>query len=356
MFERAPSEYLVDKIVDHYGKGKDALFKVAWKSGDCTWMTRREVIRAELLVAYCDAMGVGHADMLPEGRAKDPRDLQVVVSSIGFSGLKDKLVSVWTGHSNNETFPPSRFDSINSLSMNHQLTEQELNDCYTYDAYRAVRLVAEDEGKFFSKVIPKPAGYDEWLARDGTISVADWVSEKCSSKALDVNELGRRLLKRSISRAMGPFGSSGGSRISNSARRAISFKAPTIKDRRSPTPYPRQEYQRRERFHRKPSMGGGTATTSVSGSTGVYPIPAYTYPNNSDNIYAENVRLRRELDEFKQRHDPDGENVETTSARHINDHPGVSLMGLTIEDEMDAIGENEEVMSHGEDIFEDRDD
>ncbi|KAG9011976.1 hypothetical protein FRB90_006904 [Tulasnella sp. 427] len=301
-------------------------------------------------------MGVEHVDLLPEGKAGAPKDLQVFVSSIGFSGLKDRLVSAWTGQTNNERVHPSGLNPLNSSLMNHQLTDQELNDCYAYDAYRAVRLVAEDEGKFFSKVIPKPAGYDEWLARDGTISVADWVFEKCSSKELDVNELGRRLIKRSISRAMGPFGSSGGSRASNSARRAISFKNPTIKNRRSPTPYTQHEYHRHERFHRKSSMGGGATTTPVSGSAGVHPLPAYAYPSHGDDILAENVRLRRELDSFKQHHGQDDENVETAPARNFNDHSGVSLMGLTIEDDMDAIGENEEVMSHGDDIFGDHDD
>lgn len=56
--------------------------------------------------------------------------------------------------------------------MNFQFTREELDDFFAYDANLAIRLVAEDEGKTFTRIIPKPAGYDDWLAKPGAISIS----------------------------------------------------------------------------------------------------------------------------------------------------------------------------------------
>jgi hypothetical protein len=67
-----PSEWVVDKISSHSGRGRDAIFQVLWKSGDKTWCQYAEVKHLEPLTAYLEAMGASKIGQLKNGNAVPP--------------------------------------------------------------------------------------------------------------------------------------------------------------------------------------------------------------------------------------------------------------------------------------------
>lgn len=305
-FEHAPKEYFIDKITNHYGKGKDALFKVAWTSGDFTWMTYRDAVKADILKSYCEAMGVSGVDALPKGKSGPPDDTEIYCGMMGFEGIKERVFSLWGPSKSPSNYNnPINHTIASNNSMSYQFSEEELNDFFAYDANRAIRLVAEDEGKPFSRILPKPAGYDDWVSRDGTISVANWISEKKHQGELDVTELGRRVLKRTLFRSLAPGPSFGMGRPRNGIRRALAFKPGSGTSNlgfvRPGTPYPK--------INGVPLvagpggtiqlMGNGVASYPLPDSTGGHSYATTTSTYNNDGLATENHRLRRELEELR---------------------------------------------------------
>ncbi|KAF8600372.1 hypothetical protein BDV93DRAFT_447655, partial [Ceratobasidium sp. AG-I] len=63
----APKEFAVDRITSHKGKGREAIFKLIWKSGDRTWEPYTSVKHLEALDAYCEVHGVKKVRQLPKG-------------------------------------------------------------------------------------------------------------------------------------------------------------------------------------------------------------------------------------------------------------------------------------------------
>jgi transposase InsO family protein len=305
-FERAPKEYLIDKIVDHYGKGKEALFKVVWRSGDSTWMTYRDVSQADVLRPYCELMGVRDVDSLPKGKAPEPVEVELHCGAALLKGIKESLFAT----RKDTEYPPDtqltirQSKSLLYSKMTTRFTEQELQAFYAYDAHCAVRYVAEDEGKTFNASMNIPLGYDEWLKKDSTISAARWILEKKSDKELDVNEIGRKMIKRSLFRAMGPPQASSASRAGHGYRRASSFRK-TNPINRPGTPYPK--------IDGIPLAAGPGGTLQFAQMGGR--LPAISTPDAAFNyshstvasspydvlLNSENLRLRNELDEFKAR-------------------------------------------------------
>ncbi|TDL15613.1 hypothetical protein BD410DRAFT_689985, partial [Rickenella mellea] len=57
-FGEKPTEWEVDKIIAHSGKGPSAIFHVLWKSGDKTWLPYVEVKHLDAVTQYLEAMGV----------------------------------------------------------------------------------------------------------------------------------------------------------------------------------------------------------------------------------------------------------------------------------------------------------
>lgn len=108
-------------------------------------------------------------------------------------------------------------------------TEEKLTDFYNYNTNLALCIVAEDEGKPFTRLLVKPAGFNEWLSQDGTVSVSSWVSEKKSDHELDVNEIGRKMPKKALFKNVASGSPSSSSRLRNGFRHALANKA---------TPYP----------------------------------------------------------------------------------------------------------------------
>ncbi|KAG8926639.1 hypothetical protein FRC01_008570 [Tulasnella sp. 417] len=212
-FECAPKEYMVNKIVSHFGKGKDAVFRVTWTSGDTTWMTYHEVIRADVLRPYCEAMGVVSVDSLLKGREQPPNDVRIECAMMGLKGIKRHLSSTWSSSkpTPNPIKTPSISITISDISMNIHFTDSEILDFYNYNACRARRLVAQDEGKTFNEILQKLSGYDGWAESEDSISIANWISEKRDRSDLNVKDLGRRLLKRAVFQGMstGPYHGAG---------------------------------------------------------------------------------------------------------------------------------------------------
>lgn len=84
-FEEAPDEWAVDKIVEHRGKGRSAMFKLRWKTGDETWSEYRIVSKLDALKAYLEAQGV---EKISELGKPDTPHTQIGIRTLNFhSGL-----------------------------------------------------------------------------------------------------------------------------------------------------------------------------------------------------------------------------------------------------------------------------
>ena len=68
-----PEQWAVDRVLRHFGKGKDILFEVLWSSGDTTWARLRDIKHTTALEAYLEAMGAKRASDLPRGSAENVR-------------------------------------------------------------------------------------------------------------------------------------------------------------------------------------------------------------------------------------------------------------------------------------------
>ncbi|KAF9234433.1 hypothetical protein BU15DRAFT_79040 [Melanogaster broomeanus] len=55
---KGASEWVVDRLLSHSGKGSDAMFEVLWSTGDITWAPLREVRHLQVYDEYCEAMGM----------------------------------------------------------------------------------------------------------------------------------------------------------------------------------------------------------------------------------------------------------------------------------------------------------
>ena len=59
------TEWEVDRILSHTGKGPTAVFNVLWKSGDSSWMPLHEIKHTAALQAYFEVLGISSASQLP---------------------------------------------------------------------------------------------------------------------------------------------------------------------------------------------------------------------------------------------------------------------------------------------------
>jgi hypothetical protein len=71
-FNEEVSEWAVDRILSHSGKGHNALFELLWKSGDTTWEECHVIKDLEALEVYCEALGVTVPSSLPAGKGNPP--------------------------------------------------------------------------------------------------------------------------------------------------------------------------------------------------------------------------------------------------------------------------------------------
>jgi hypothetical protein len=85
------SEWAIDQILSHKGKGRSAIFKIRWKAGDITWLPLDWVDGLEQLRLYLDVQGVGSVGDLSKGKGKPPiDDPQVYARCIQISEHKGK--------------------------------------------------------------------------------------------------------------------------------------------------------------------------------------------------------------------------------------------------------------------------
>ena len=64
-----PTEWEVDRILGHTGRGSEALFQLKWKTGDISWARLADIKHLVALDEYLEAMGVGLATDLPKNVA-----------------------------------------------------------------------------------------------------------------------------------------------------------------------------------------------------------------------------------------------------------------------------------------------
>lgn len=57
-------EWAVQEIKTHQGKGRDALFKLVWKTGDHAWMPYHKISHLEVVNQYLEAVGASSIDTL----------------------------------------------------------------------------------------------------------------------------------------------------------------------------------------------------------------------------------------------------------------------------------------------------
>ncbi|KAI4294106.1 hypothetical protein K525DRAFT_177055, partial [Schizophyllum commune Loenen D] len=60
-FGEQPTEWAVDRILSHSGKGTSAIFELKWASGDITWFPYHQIKHLAAMDQYCEAMGIDHA-------------------------------------------------------------------------------------------------------------------------------------------------------------------------------------------------------------------------------------------------------------------------------------------------------
>ncbi|KAJ3489869.1 hypothetical protein NLI96_g1809 [Meripilus lineatus] len=57
-FGESPTEWTVDRILSHIGKGVEAEFEVQWSTGDVTWTPYHEIKHLQVFDEYCEALGI----------------------------------------------------------------------------------------------------------------------------------------------------------------------------------------------------------------------------------------------------------------------------------------------------------
>ena len=62
--EESEPEWKVDRIVDHRGRGKHAMFEILWSSGDKTWFSHAEAEHLPALEDYFELLGITKASQL----------------------------------------------------------------------------------------------------------------------------------------------------------------------------------------------------------------------------------------------------------------------------------------------------
>ncbi|KAG5720641.1 hypothetical protein E4T56_gene4945 [Termitomyces sp. T112] len=76
-------EWAADKIVNHAGSKKQAIFEVLWRAGDITWLPYDQVKELDLLAPYLDAQNASNISELTPGTGKPPvDDPQVFLGSL----------------------------------------------------------------------------------------------------------------------------------------------------------------------------------------------------------------------------------------------------------------------------------
>lgn len=76
-FGKDTSSWEVDKIIDHHGSSKNAIFQVQWKSGAVTWMPYNHISHLKGLTDYLDLLEVDSINKLTSGKGNPPDDLHI---------------------------------------------------------------------------------------------------------------------------------------------------------------------------------------------------------------------------------------------------------------------------------------
>ncbi|KIO20089.1 hypothetical protein M407DRAFT_30246 [Tulasnella calospora MUT 4182] len=268
-------------------------------------MTYQDVVKADVLRPYCEAMGVASVDDLPRGKAKAPNDIQIRCGMMVLKDIKGPSCSQWSSPTLNPHIPTT-IDICNpSISMSIHVSDEELSDFELYDANCAPHLVAKDEGKAFTKVLQKPAG--------------------------------RKILKRTLYRSLGAGPSNHSNHPRNNPRRPMAHKGPPSVFVRPPTPYPQINniplVTGPDGRLQLAQMGGRLPAYSTpdAGSSNSYTAPTATY--HRDPLATENARLRRELEELRT---CEVDTIRPGQMNYLNtvvpNEVGLNIMGLTVSD------------------------
>ncbi|KAF7326222.1 Gag-pol polyprotein [Mycena kentingensis (nom. inval.)] len=86
--ETNSNQWAVDKIVNHYGSKRKALFEILWKSGDKSWMPYEQTKRLQAFEDYLETSGVSDIRELTQGTAQpDPGAAELFLGAVSVQGV-----------------------------------------------------------------------------------------------------------------------------------------------------------------------------------------------------------------------------------------------------------------------------
>jgi hypothetical protein len=75
---------MIERIRSHAGQGSSALFEILWKLGDVTWLPYEQITKSTALEDYLESQEAKGVRSLPKGLGKPPKDLELIISIIGW--------------------------------------------------------------------------------------------------------------------------------------------------------------------------------------------------------------------------------------------------------------------------------
>jgi len=120
-----PTEWEVDRILSHTGRGSETLFQLKWKSGDITWARLADVKHLVAYSDYMEAMGAETVSALPPilgEHVSGAKKVTVQGDNKPFHYKRQSFVTSKPRHG----FPTTR--------MPAELTKEQSDDCKRYAA------------------------------------------------------------------------------------------------------------------------------------------------------------------------------------------------------------------------------
>ncbi|KAF8988994.1 hypothetical protein BDQ17DRAFT_1334329 [Cyathus striatus] len=171
-----PSEWSVDHILSHSGKGLDAQFEILWSTGDTTWAPYEEVGHLNAMDEYCEAMGISHPKKLPAGKTSSDIPQKIAIESLSCrvhtdrqsctkitrQAFENQLKAAEISKIRSRNIPPQPFEQIAFYTMDRTTAIQFSNSerQLWVDYSNALRAYAEQRGTHPG--LP-PAGYDIYV-------------------------------------------------------------------------------------------------------------------------------------------------------------------------------------------------
>ena len=84
------TEWKVDRILDHSGRGIHATFQVEWPTGDRTWIDYDTAKNLVVLEQYLESLGIKDISQLTDARSTSEKPVELTNSHIQLRGIRNK--------------------------------------------------------------------------------------------------------------------------------------------------------------------------------------------------------------------------------------------------------------------------